>query len=176
MKKKISPKQKNRLLLAGALLLFWLIYSFAVSNTIELRNECSRLQAQLDSATDAPVRLIQLKTELNELESLTGKNDTSHSLHEQLLGVISKYCDDNNLVIRDFASPVRYQSGEWLIETHPVTVEGAYIPLLKLVHRLEQEQNGKLVSVDFHSKTDNKTQQLSLTVTIYVQNIIRQKT
>jgi hypothetical protein len=29
--------------------------------------------------------------------------------------------------------------------------------------------------VDFHSKHDNKTQSLSLTATIYVQNIIREK-
>lgn len=176
MKKQINWKQKNRLLLAGAVLLFWLIYVFAVSNTLELRNECRQLEIQNDSAAGAPQRLIRLRAELDELESMTGRNDTTSSVHEQLLGIVSAYCQENQLVLRDFSEPVRYRSDEWLIETHPLTVEGEYIPLLKLVHRLEQDRNGKVVSVNFHSKQDNKTQQLSLMVTIYVQNIIRQKT
>ncbi|MDQ3109905.1 MAG: hypothetical protein M3R17_08415 [Bacteroidota bacterium] len=172
MWKKLTPKKKNRLLLLGALVLFWLVYSFAIRNTIELVHQCSDMQAQLDSSAGAPEKLIQLKQELQNLEKNTGNNDTSGSLHERLLGIVTNYCQENNLLLRDFASPVRYHQQEWLVETHPLTVEGPYIALLKLVQKLEQEKTGKVVSVDFHSKRDNKTQALSLTVTIYVQNII----
>lgn len=173
--KKFSWKQKNKLLLGGSIVLLWAVYSFAISNTLQTRKECNHLQLQLDSASDAPVRFAKLTTEFQKLETITNTSDTSNTLHERLLDIVTKYCQQNNLVLRDFASPVCYKQQEWLVETHPVIVEGAYVNLLKLVHKLEQEKTGKIVSVDFQSKRDNKTQALSLTATIYVQNIIREK-
>lgn len=173
--KKISWKQKNKLLLAGGIVLLWIVYSFALSNTVALRKDCNMLQQQLDSASGAPSRLLTLQLELQELEEMTSNNDTSTVLHERLLGIVAAYCQQNNCVLRDFAAPVCYRQQEWLIETHPIVVEGTFVHLLKLVHELEQEKVGKIVSVDFQSKRDNKTQAVSLTATIYVQNIIHGK-
>lgn len=173
MKKKLTWKQKNRLLLTGSIIMLWAVYAFAISNTLDARSECRNLEQQLDSAADAPARLAQLHEELLELETITGK-DTANAFHEHLLGIVTQYCRENDLMLRGFAQPVRYRQQEWTIETHPVLVEGPYIALLQLVHRLEQEKTGKVVSVDFHSKRDNKTKALSLLVTIYVQNIIRE--
>ncbi|MEO5644585.1 MAG: hypothetical protein ABIQ40_08600 [Bacteroidia bacterium] len=176
MSNKLTPKRKNQLLVLGAVVLFWLVYTFAIRNTIELGMQCAVMQAQLDSSAGAPKKLMQLKQELLKLENNTGNADTTGSLHERLLGIVTNYCHENNLLLRDFASPIRYHQQEWLVETHPLTVEGSYVALLKLVQKLGQEKTGKVVSVDFHSKRDNKTQVLSLTVTIYVQNIIRTRT
>lgn len=170
--KKISWKQKNKLLLAGGAILLWMVYSFAISNTLALRGECIGLRQQLDSASGAPVSLLHLKQELQQLEVLTSSNDTTILLHDRLLGIVADYCQQNNSVLRDFASPVCYRQQEWLIETHPIVVEGTFVNLLKLVHKLEQSSAGKIISVDFHAKRDNRTQALSLTATIYVQNII----
>jgi hypothetical protein len=175
MFRKLHSKQKNKLLLIGVAVVLWSVYVFAIRNTIEAHHDCIILQQQIDSAADAPERLIQLKTDLQELESITGTSDTTNTLHEQLLGIISVYCHENNITLRDFASPIRYHQQEWLVETHPIIVEGSYVSLLKLVHKLEIEKTGKVVSVDFHSKRDNKTQTLSLTATIYIQNIIHEK-
>jgi methyl coenzyme M reductase alpha subunit len=173
--KQLSWKQKNKLLLVSGLILLWIVYSFAIRLTIDARHQCIVLEQQLDSAADAPARLIHLKKEFRRLENITNTNDTSNTLHERLLSIVTNYCQQNNITLRDFASPVIYHQQEWLVETHPIIVEGAYIDLLKLVHKLEQEKTGKLVSVDFHSKRDNKTQALSLTATIYVQNIIHER-
>lgn len=171
----MSWKQKNRLLFAGGFVLLWAVYSFAISNTLELRRECMGLRQQLDSASSAPSRLAALKQEFQQIETATNSNDTSTILHDRLLGIVANYCQQHNSVLRDFASPVCYRQQEWLIETHPIVVEGTFLNLLKLVHQLEQEKVGKIISVDFHSRRDNKTQTLSLTATIYVQNIIRGK-
>lgn len=168
-------KKKNRMLLAGALLLGWLVYTFAIRNTIETRSACSAIEARLDSAAGAPERLRQLQQELRELESSGGENDTSRTLHEKLLGIVSPYCSEHRITLRDFAPPVRYRTGDWEIETHPFTVQGEYIPLLKLLHHIEKEKCGKVISADFHSKQDAKTKELTLTLTVYVQNIIRDK-
>lgn len=153
----------------------WTVYSFAISNTIETCHECAVLKQQLDSASDAPVRLAHLKAEFRQLETITDNSDTSTTLHERLLSIVTNYCQENDIVLRDFASPICFSQQEWLVETHPIIVEGTYIALLKLVYKLEQAKIGKLVSVDFRSKRDTKTQSLSLTATIYVQNIIHAK-
>jgi hypothetical protein len=175
MFRKLTGKQKNKLLLIGTFLGLWSVYAFAIRNTMDARYECNVLQQQIDSAANAPSRLAHLKQELRQLETITGSNDTTNSLHEHLLGIVTNYCQENNITLRDFASPIRYAQQEWMVETHPIILEGSYIALLKFVQKLEQEKAGKVISVDFNSRRDNKTQSLSLTVTIYVQNIIRKK-
>jgi hypothetical protein len=173
---KLNSKQKNKLLLIGAILILWCVYAFAIRNTLDARSQCKMFQQQIDSAADAPSRLEHLQEELQQLETITGNNDTANSLHERLLEIVTNYCQENNITLRDFASPICYSQAEWLVETHSITVEGNFIALLKLVRKLEEEKTGKVVSVDFQSKRDNKTQTLSLSVIIYVQNIRRKKT
>jgi hypothetical protein len=170
--KKISPEMKNKMLVAGLIPLMWMIYAFALKPTFELRNEYNKLQLQLDSSAGAPARMQQVESELKKLESEIEESNTV-SFHEQLLDQLTNYCRKNELILRDFAPPVIYHVQEMRVETHPVKVEGTYVQLLKLVHYLEKTKKGKVVSVDFFSKRDSKTQILSLTATIYVQNIVR---
>lgn len=172
MKKKLTIQQKNRLLLAGAALACMIVYAYAVRPTIALHDECRGIQLQLDSSAGAPARMQQLQQELKELENNPAENN-GVSMHEQLLDVVANYCEKNDLVLRDFAPPVVYRQQELIVETHPVKVEGNYIALLKLIRHLEKTNKGKVVSVDFLSKRDNKTQTLSLTATIYMQDIIK---
>lgn len=169
---KLSWKQKNKLLLAGSIVLLWFVYSFAISNTIELKSSCDEQQKQMDSIQDAPEKLVQLEAELARFSALTGNgNDTLHDVHEQLLNFVTVYCDKHDLVLREFIQPVRYKNDEWTVETHPITVEGNYIEIVRFIRALELESTGRIVSVDFFTKTDNKTKVRSLLATIYVQNI-----
>jgi hypothetical protein len=73
--------------------------------------------------------------------------------------------------LREFLLPIRYHQQEWLVETHPFTVEGNFIAIVQLLDHLRKNVPGKIVSADIHSKKDNKTKTVSLLVTIYVQNI-----
>src|SRR5574337_650263 len=132
--KKLSSKQKNRLLIPAGFILLWLIYSFAISNTLDMRATCSTLEAQLDSAAGAPARLVSLQADLGQMELLTGDSSASaHGIHEKLLGIVTNYCQQHDLILRDFAQPIRYRQDEWLVETHPIRVEGNYTALLQLV-------------------------------------------
>lgn len=176
MKKRLTHqlnwKQKNKLLLAGTLLLVWLVYAFAVSNTLEVKLQCERQQLQLDSAKGAPDKLLQLKSELARFTLLAGEqNDTLRDMHEQLLNFVTVFCNDHDLQLREFAQPVRYAQQEWTVETHPFTVEGNYIGIVQLIRALELSSVGRVVSVDFFTKIDNKTKSKSLLATVYIQNI-----
>src|SRR5688572_1907759 len=99
---RLSWKQKNKILLCGVLLTGWIVYSGAIANTIEAKSTGDELRLQLDSATGAPEKLQRLKTELARFEELTGQGDSS-ALHEQLLDLVTLYCGEHPLQLREFA-------------------------------------------------------------------------
>lgn len=170
----LSWKKKNRLLLVGLILTAWVIYSYAISNTLAARSSCADLQLQLDSASEAPVRIAELESELARLEAISGSTDNVNAdsaTHEQLLNLVSEYCESNGLTLREFVSPVRYTQQEWIVETHPFTVEGTFIGIVQLLDYLRTNVPGKIVSADIHTKKDTKSKTTSLLVTVYVQNI-----
>jgi hypothetical protein len=170
---KITYKKRNRLFAAAGVLLAFLIYQYSIRNTLELRAECVALALSVDSSANAPARMKIVQQEMDELNKNLAGCDSLTSLHELLLGEVTAYCGKNDITLRDFSPVVSYKKDNWLVETHPVTVEGRYIPILQLIHSLEKEQKGKVISVDFISKKDIRTQKLSLLATIYIQNVIR---
>lgn len=171
MMRGLTWKRKNQLLLAGGVLLLWIVYSYAITNTLEARSSCQTLQLRIDSAATAPEQLAQLEQQLAGFSSLTMTTDSTAAIHEHLLGVVTNYCQQHNLVLRDFSSPVILQQQEWRIENHPITVEGTFVDLLQLVNHLEQEPKGHVISTEYRSRRDNKTQELSLSLLIYLQTI-----
>jgi hypothetical protein len=172
--KNLSWKQKNRLLLIGLLIGCWIIYSFAIANTLAAKSACEQIQLQLDSSAGAPEQIEQLTAELLRLNAFTGsaeKVNTDSAVHEQILDLLTEYCQANHLELREFLLPITYRQQEWLVETHPFTVEGNFNAIVQLLDYLRMHVPGKVVSADIHSKKDNKTKTTSLLVTIYVQSI-----
>lgn len=171
---KLTWKRKNQLLLIGAVLLCVVVYKYAVSNTFDARATCNRLQLSLDSAAQAPQQLNRLKQEMQGF-SARMISDTAISAHENLLGIISNYCSENRLVLRDFPPCVGFTQQDWFIENHPVVVEGSFVDLLQLVNHLEKNAPGHIISTEFKSRRDTKTQTLSLSLVIYIQTIQTKK-
>jgi hypothetical protein len=171
MMRRLTWKRKNQLLVIGAVILLWIVYSFAISKTLAARSACIDMQERIDSAGSAPDQLIRLKQEFANFQSETGAIDTSNEVHEYILGIVTTYCANNNLILRDFTHPYRLQQQEWKIEDHPLTVQGSFIGLLKLLHHLEKEPRSNVISSEFRSRRDPKTQELSLSLVIYIQTI-----
>jgi hypothetical protein len=167
----LTWKRKNQLLLIGAVLLLWVVYNFALSRTLETRAACIVLQQRIDSAGTAPDQLAALKREFANFQTETGVEDTSDELHEYLLGIVTTYCAANNLVLRNFTQPIHLRQQEWKIDDHPLTIQGSFIGLLKLLHHLEQEPRSSVISSEFRSRRDPKTQELSLSLVLYIQTI-----
>ncbi|MCU0436186.1 MAG: hypothetical protein MUC87_22205 [Bacteroidia bacterium] len=175
MMKNLSWKRKNQLLLAGAVALLWIVYSYAVTNTLNARRDCQKLQQRIDSAASAPQQLAALRAQMEQLKNTTGVSDSSAAAHEKLLDIVTHYCEQNNLVLRDFSPAVNFVQQDWSVDNHPVTVEGNFSSLLRLVHHLEGQEGGNVISTEFRSRRDNKTQALSLSLVIYIQTISNSK-
>lgn len=171
----LTFRRKNRLLAAGAVALLLLVYSLSISKTVALKNTCSKLEKRLDSAANIPAETEMLERKLQRLDKNFSSDSVHANLHEDLLAIVSGYCDQRNLVLREFPEQLTTQSPEWIIETHQFTVAGGFTELLRLVHLLETRQTGKIVSADYRSiRVPGK--KTTLTVTVYVQQLKKRTT
>ena len=174
---KLTYKQKATYLIIATFIFIILVYSLGIKKTIDLHRQCNDLHEQLVSAGDAPQQINILQKKLKEVEYLVGSSsDNEKGNSEDILEKCGQYCTKNNLVIRDFPSSCEFQKQNYQIVTNTVEIEGRYIRLLKLLYELEHDNNvGKISSVSFFLKKDNRTNRLSLLEKIYIQNVTKIK-
>ncbi len=173
MFKNLTYKKKNQLLLAGAILFAVMMYSFAIKRTVVVYRECNVLEAQMKLAHDAPLKAAMLERKLAEMDHLPGEQQKGDvNVQQNLLGVITNYCQNNNVILREFPKTIQTEEKDLLVETNVFVIEGGFSKLLQFVYLLEQKNKiGRIASVQFQTKRDYKTKTLSLTAMIYVQSI-----
>ena len=169
----LSYKKKNLFLLAATLIFALLSYSLAVKKTFILNAECKVLESQLMQASSAPKKIINLEKKMSMIDNLIGNtNQTNDPAQKTLLGIVSAYCQKNNIILKEFPKALSSRENELLIETNVFTIQGDFIKLLNLVYQLEQKNKiGKLASLKFQRKKDNETKNTTLLATVYLRNI-----
>ncbi|HEY6160010.1 MAG TPA: hypothetical protein VI112_02275 [Bacteroidia bacterium] len=172
--KKISYKKKNRLLLWGGLAVLFLIYKLTFSKTISLYFSCKELDQHMEMAANAPGRIDALEKESARLDRLLGKEQSDNLTQQSLLEVVTAYCQQNNILLKEFPQTLRASEKEYTIETNYFVMEGPFQKLLSLVYRLEQKtKTGKIASVSYSTRTDLRTKERILTATVFIRNIRR---
>ncbi|MGD1848244.1 MAG: hypothetical protein ACFB10_22860 [Salibacteraceae bacterium] len=172
-----SYKKRNRFLLGAAIGGLLLIWFLALSNTFGLMRQCWDMEERLEIAASLSGGLQDLQMRQERLMAITGEAGAAElDLHQELLERVSSYCVNNRLVLEEFPKPVISQSNDFQVETTIFTVEGRFIPLLRLVHDLEQEWGlGKISGVEFASRKNNRANRKELTVSISFQQVKRIK-
>lgn len=134
---------------------------------------CIDLEEQLATAVDAPQRISQLEQKLADINGQIGSNISGNTDYQELLlEKVSRYCSKNRLVLKQLPQTHSYVHQDFKVETHKVVVEGSFHKLLKLIYAIENDfKLGKLVSVRFETEKDFVTKSISLTASIYFQNI-----
>lgn len=173
MLKNLSYKKKNILLLAGTILFSLITYFYSIENTVDVINEYRELQTQLEIAENAPQKHAELILKLDNIKSLLGSGGKfGVDVQQVLLEKISRYCNENNITLKEFPKPMEVQEQDFIVETNVIVMEGSFIKLLKLVYQLEQVQRaGKVAAVHFLAKEDLRTKRLLLRASLYLQNI-----
>lgn len=172
MKVKLTYKQKNRVMIIGAVVFAWVAYSVSVKDTLIAYNDCNELEIKMQLASDAPAKIKEIETHLAEIEKLS-INDDKVSTQQKLLNFVSGYCQNNNIVLKEFPKTSLQEKNGLTIETNVFIAEGNFGKLLNLLYLLEQKNRlGQIASVDFSSKKDFKTQKIALTTKVFLQNII----
>lgn len=173
MLKNLSYEKKNRMLIIAALLFGFVVYSGFVKKTIETYGDCKELHEKMEIASNAPIEKARIQKELVRLNSIIGSEKGSDTpVREALLSMLTGYCQDTNILLREFPSTLTKQETNLMVETNIFTIEGSFAKLLRLIYELEQKQKlGKISSVTYQSKKDITTKKLILTATVYLQNI-----
>jgi len=169
----MTYKKKNKFLIIAAIVFLLAAYSLSIKKTIMLYQECKELTNKSDLATNAPVKIQELEKKLAETDTLLGKSQIRDGNTQQLLlGVVTNYCQTNDIVLREFPRAINNLDKDFSIETSVFVVEGDFIKLLRLIYQLEQKDKiGRIASAHFQAKKDYRTQTVSLLSTIYLQNI-----
>lgn len=172
MFKKISDKNKLYLLLAGLIISLFVVYKIAIQSTINLASQCKELNDKLSQVKDAPERIAELEAEISKYTDILSSETPELNMGEVLLDAISRYCQENTLVLKEFPEDHVYNRNNYTINTSIITIEGGFIKMLKLLYMLETNKTyGKISSAGFYTYLDKKTKKYELNLKIYVQNI-----
>ncbi len=169
----MTYKKKNRLLIVVAVLLVFIIYSFAIKKTILAKNDCSTAEQQMLIAENAPMMASQLEKELMQMDAKIGTNSLKEKKSgQELLELVTTYCQKNQAVLREFPQIIVTDQEKLTVETNLFIVEGNFSTLINLVYLLEQKSKlGKVASVHYQFKKDLKSREMVLTATTYLQNV-----
>lgn len=166
-------KQKNRFLIGAIILLAIVSYNMALKNTIHAYREMKSLEVKSKLANDAPQKVAELNARLINMDYVLGRSQLLDTTAQQtLLGIVTDYCKNKGIILREFPKTVQKKQGEYLVETNSFIVEGSFIKILELLYLLEQKNRvGKVVSSSFVTGKDFKTKTINLTASIYIQNV-----
>lgn len=169
----LTYKKKNILLLIAACLLTFLIYSLAIKKTWLAFKTYTDAKEKIELASNAPMMAAKLEKELISIEAKIGNQNKNGTNTEQaLIELLTTYCQNNSVVLREFPQATEADQGNLVVETNQFVIEGDFAKLINLVYLLEQKVKlGKVTSSHYQLKKDIKTREMVLTATIYLQNI-----
>lgn len=149
-----------------------LVYSMTLSKTLDLSNEVTRLQTEVNQISMAPVQIQNLKHELADLDSKIG-NHSGDISQEGIFRSLSQYCTGHNLMIREFPVFHKFSNQDHEVRSFQVEIEGGFHDLLKLVYHLEQKiYLGKIASLHFEKKRNRRSRREYLSLKITLQTVL----
>lgn len=169
----MTYKKKNRLLIGVAVLLIFIIYTFAIKKTLLAKNDCTNTEKQMLIAENAPMLASQLEKELKQMDARIGTDSLKDKNSGQaLLELVANYCQTNQAVLREFPATTVTEQEKLIVETNLFIVQGSFSTLINLIYQLEQKSKlGKVASVHYQLKKDLKSKDMMLTATTYLQNV-----
>jgi hypothetical protein len=173
MFRNLGYKKKLRFLGIGFLLVLIFIYSFSISDTLDLRNECAEKEQKLVLSRSLENKMLLLRAQTTDLDNIIGEMpDTSRKVMDLLLDNVTFFCSESSSILKEIPGNHTAIDANFEIESNFITVQGTFRNLLNLVYLLEQKKKtgGRVSSINFYSKKDNNTKKTALFLTITVQH------
>lgn len=132
-----TPLQRFRIVLTGILLLALAAYFLSIRNTLNLRLQLAVKKEQLLSIASAPQTISRLQQQLDQLDGQLLQGEYNRNA---LFAAITRFCNDNQLILMQFGEEERWQEGPITYINNPIHVSGSYQNILRLMHLLEQQE------------------------------------
>jgi hypothetical protein len=173
MIRNLTYKQRFYYLLGMGMLVYILSYGVAISGTIKTWHDLKETDVKLKKLSAAPANIKALEKSLDAINFKIGTNQGDVSdFQKTLLDGISSYCIQNGLILKEFPRIHAWQKGNYEFITSYACIEGPFVPLLKLLYKMEvTHATGRIVSVSFFSTEDRRTKKTRLSMSLYIQTI-----
>jgi len=174
MKKAISYKKKNQLLIAIIVFAIIVVYNLSIVKTIDKYESYMGLKEQIKTVSMIPQEINVLQNKISTINRFFGDDsDSSINKRELLIDYTSNYCEDNDLSIRLINEPSYEYYDNVLIETNQLILQGQFIQMVKYIDNLEKYQKtGKISSLHFYKEYNTRTKEEKLYLKVFIQNII----
>lgn len=168
---KMNYKSKIVLLSFGSFLLLVVGYSISVTPTIDLYEQTNQKKAAYQQAIIGPEKLLSMEKELNVINKSVGNVSTNfEDFQDKLLEVIIPFTNENDIKLSEIREPHFYVINGYEVQTITSKIIGNYKYASLLIEHIQKESIGRIGSIKYELKKDQKTKKEYLETTLYIQN------
>ncbi|WP_417940952.1 hypothetical protein [Flavobacterium sp. RS13.1] len=163
---------KNKLLIVGFLVVLYICYSFAISNTINYYKEYKNKQEEITADSNMPKLAGQLMQKEKQLDQVLADYDidVSASFQNDLLKQLTSYSENYQLKIVDFQQPHVVSQKGFSTTSYIFSLEGSFNGCLTLINKIENTAAlGNIKYLNFIKTKNFKTNTDQLTVEVIVE-------
>jgi hypothetical protein len=173
---RLTYRQKFFGVMGIVLLLAVLSWWRGIGPTLDIRNQCAKMEWELDSskATGEEIQIIRM--ELDQMNAMLGSEKESiEEINRGIMHFIGDRVDSLQLVLTDFPPVHEALQNQYKIYTHQAEVEGSYASILGLIYQFELRfPLARICGVKLQTREEFRSHQKKLYGVIYVQNVRRQ--
>jgi len=171
MLKRLTYQKKVRLLPWGTAIVFLLLYFLAFSETLTIRKQGIQMEKEAVTMEKAPSEMIELQKRLDEINKIAGDKAVNSGI-DPLMELISNLSSSYRVTLSDYQPAHIFQYQNYTVQTRVISFEAPFIPCLKVLNNLEKNYHfGKVVSVNYIAKTNNKISKKQLIMQVLIQSI-----
>mgnify|MGYP003636214383 CR=1 FL=1 len=170
----MTQQNKNRLLVAGFIVLLILSYRFSISKTIETKQALNAIENEAIGFDDMLSMNLSFKQRERNVDSILNKSNLDNtSIQNNLLDVLNAESAKGLFRIEKFESPHAFSEKEVTITSYIFNLQGSYEQMEDILYQLEQKYNfGQIVHVGFERKRDYRKRKDYLECTVIVENFV----
>lgn len=166
---KLTYPKKTKLVLIGAGLMLLLCWQWAFKPTWDLKTRATELEAGTKGSEELSVKVATLEQRLDRVNQLMEGGKAGEDPRQHLLNELSQYCSKYKVLLKEMPGTRVDEHAGYRIETQEFTVEGSFLPILKLHYQLEKGfGSGRIASSAYRVRRDPRTKKDLLSATIYI--------
>jgi hypothetical protein len=166
--------RKNKLLVAGFIVMLLICYSFAFSKTLSYYKEYENKKEVADNNQNDPRILDQLIRKEQQLDEALAQYIavSGSSFQNELLAELTKQCRKQNLKIQDFKEPHVFNEDNVQVSSYQFSLEGSFNDMLLVLNALENNPSlGLIKHIAFEKQMNYKTNSYFLTSEVILQKV-----
>ncbi len=164
--------RKNKILIFGFLLVLYICYCFAISNTLFYYKDYHSKNELISSNNSSPKLAHQLLQKEKQLDFVLSQYNitATESFQNDLLKQLNTYSDIYHLKIIDFKEPHIITEKEFVATSYIFSLEGSFNGCLALLNKIENNPSlGSIKHLNFIKKKNYKTNVDQLFVEVILQ-------